>query len=176
MSRLARNPIVVPQGMTVVLENNQLVLTHKQKSATYTLPLEIAVVVEDQLMRCVVQVTTKRSAAMLGTTHMNIANLVKGLDVGFVIDLQLVGIGYGVVLDGQQLVFTLGKSHQDRYPIPEDVAIQVVDKTNLKISGIDKGRVGDVADEIVRLRVPDSYKNKGVRYKLRTYINKEVKK
>ena len=176
MSRKARNPITIPAGMHIVLDGKILTLTLADKVSCYTLPQEISLDITENSIKCNIAIDNKNTAAMLGTTHVNIENLVKGLHQGFVTDLQLVGIGYGVVLEGQELVFTLGKSHQDRFVIPDDVSIQVIDKSNIRLSGTHKGRVGEVADKIVHLRVPDSYKNKGIRYKLKTYINKEVKK
>ena len=176
MSRLARKPILIPSDVTVQLDGNLLTISRGDKLSTYQIPVEIALKIDATTIQCEVVLVNKRSAAMLGTTHVNIANLIIGLVTGFNIDLQLVGIGYSVTSDGKVLVFVLGKSHNDFYTIPNDVTIVVPDKTTIKITGINKGRVGEVADEIARFRRPDAYKGKGIRYKNREYKLKEVKK
>jgi large subunit ribosomal protein L6 len=176
MSRKGKVPIIIPAGMQVKMTDAVLSLVHGAKSAQVTIHDSVKLTIEDGQILCRPVDDTKEARSLHGTTQVIVANAVKGLSTPFVIELQLVGIGYSVVLEGEEFVFNLGKSHQDRYKAPEHIEIQVVDKSNLKIIGQDKQQVGAVANEIVRFRVPDSYKNKGVRYKGKTYINKEVKK
>lgn len=176
MSRLARKPILVSDGISVSLNDKLLHITKGSDVKEYAVPDVIDVVVENNSIQFTTSDKSKASSALLGTTHVNVANTIIGLEKGFTIELQLVGIGYGVVAEGNELVLTLGKSHLDRYTIPSDVTITIPDKTSLVIFSQNKNTVGDVADEIVRFRPPDAYKGKGIRYKNRQYKLKEVKK
>lgn len=176
MSRLARKPIIIPQGLKASYENNVLSITKGSTIKKYEVPESINLRLEDNTILCELTGGKKHERSLLGTTHVNIASIIIGLEKGFSVELQLVGIGYSVVQDGSVLVFNLGKSHQDRYEVSSDVKVSVPDKTNIVISGEDKQKVSDVADEIVNFRRPDVYKGKGVRYKNRQYKLKEVKK
>lgn len=176
MSRLARKPIQIPNDISVTLANRTLDITKGSDKTSYVVPEAISIVIENNSILFETLLTDKASAALLGTTHVNITNIFIGLQVGFTTELQLVGIGYGVVKEGNELVLTLGKSHLDRYVIPGDVTVTLPDKNNIVIFGRNKRTVGDVADEIIRFRPPDAYKGKGIRDKKRRYVTKEVKK
>lgn len=180
MSRLARKAIVIPSGMTVSYEHSCVSVKKGNKEASYHVPEAISLTIDDQGILCALPESkdrqSKEKKSLLGTTHVNIANMIHGVDQGFVVELQLVGIGYAAALNGNQLALTLGKSHQDVYEVPSDVTVVVPDKTNIVISGINKQRVYDVADHLVQFRRPDAYAGKGLRYKKRSYKFKEVKK
>jgi large subunit ribosomal protein L6 len=105
------------------------------------------------------------SRAVHGTTRALLNNMVKGVTEGFTEELEIVGIGYRAAVKGNNLELTLGYSHPVIYPIPKDVQITVEGNANIKITGIDKQRVGQVAAEIRAFREPDPYKGKGIRYK-----------
>lgn len=176
MSRLARKPLQIPEGITVSRVDNSLEITKGSDKTSYAIPDTITLTIEDNSILCKANVANKATAALLGTTQVNINNIFIGMNVGFTTELQLVGIGYGVVREGDELVLTLGKSHLDRYTIPEGINITLPDKNNIVIFGRNKHAVGDVADEIIRFRPPDAYKGKGIRDKKRRYVTKEVKK
>ena len=177
-SRIGRKPIPVPAGVSVTIEEQRVALKGAKGAAE--LQLHPWVVVErdgDALqvaLRSSVQDGKRR--AMTGTMRALLNNMVTGVTQGFERRLQLVGVGYKAQAQGKVLNLSLGFSHPVEFKIPEDITIETPTQTEIKIRGVDKQRVGQVAAQIRGYRPPEPYKGKGVRYADETVILKETKK
>ena len=119
---------------------------------------------------------TKRARSMWGTSRTLVANLVTGVTKGFEENLEITGVGYRAAVQGKSLNLQLGFSHDVSYPIPEGITIATPKPTEIKITGIDKQKVGQVAAEIRGYRPPEPYKGKGVKYAGEYIFRKEGKK
>ncbi|MGH9488015.1 MAG: 50S ribosomal protein L6 [Terriglobales bacterium] len=164
MSRVGYKPIPIPAGVQIALPPGRVEATGPKGSLAVALPGGIRFQQEKTTL------TAARDgdhlAALHGLARSLVANAVRGVSLGFQKELDIVGVGYRAELKGKQaLVLSLGFSHQIEYPIPPTIAIAVDAKqTHLIVSGADRQQVGQVAAELRRLRPPDPYKNKGVRY------------
>jgi len=164
MSRIGRLPIELPSGVTATI-NGQLVTIAGPKG---TLSLTVAEPIEVTQDNGVLAVTRpndeRRSRALHGLSRTLISNMVIGVTTGFEKSLELVGTGYRVAAKGTDLEFQLGFSHPVLVPAPAGISFQVESPVKLKIQGIDKQQVGEVAANIRKIRPPEPYKGKGVRY------------
>ncbi len=166
MSRIGKKPVPIPQGVEVNIgENNHVTVKGPLGSIEYTFHPSMKIIKEDNQIKVERPSDEPFMRALHGTTRALIANMVEGVTKGFTVELELVGIGYRGQVKGKVLELQLGYSHPVIYPIPDDVKITMEGNTIIKVSGIDKQRVGQVAAEIRALRKPDPYKGKGVRYK-----------
>ena len=176
MSRIAKAAIPVAAGLAITIKDQHI--TAKGPKGTLSLDIHPAVKaeLEEGLLRVAPVVEDKASWAMAGTMRALINNLVTGASVGFQKKLQLIGVGYRAQSKGKVVNLSLGFSHPVNYPVPEGITIETPSQTELVISGCDKQQVGQVAAEIRRLRPPEPYKGKGVRYADEHVIRKEAKK
>lgn len=164
MSRVGLKPITLPSGVKVNISETSLeVQGPKGKLNTPVLP-GISFSLEDGELRCRRSNDARQQRAFHGLTRALAANAVKGVSEGFSRDLDIVGVGYRAQVEGKKVVFSLGFSHPVEYPIPEGIDIKVDKQTRVTVSGIDRQQVGQVAAEIRKLRRPDPYKQKGIRY------------
>jgi len=170
MSRLARNPISIPDDIKVSLADNIISFEGKLGKSTSTLPQGIAVDLKDNLLHF-----TGENKAMLGTVYANIKNEIIGNTKGFEKKLELVGTGYKANVSGKTLVLALGYSHDINFQIPDGISIKV-EKNLVTVNGTSKQLVGQVAAEIKSFRKPEPYKGKGVRYEGEKIYRKEGKK
>ena len=170
MSRLARNPINIPDDIKVSLANNVISFEGKLGKSSSTLPEGIAVDLKDNLLHF-----TGENKAMLGTVYANVKNEIIGNTKGFEKKLELVGTGYKANVSGKTLVLALGYSHDINFQIPDGIAIKV-EKNLVTVTGTSKQLVGQVAAEIKSFRKPEPYKGKGVRYEGEKIYRKEGKK
>ena len=170
MSRLARNPINIPEDIKVSLANNVISFEGKLGKSSSTLPEGIAVDLKDNLLHF-----TGENKAMLGTVYANIKNEIIGNTKGFEKKLELVGTGYKANVSGKTLVLALGYSHDINFQIPDGITIKV-EKNLVTVTGTSKQLVGQVAAEIKSFRKPEPYKGKGVRYEGEKIYRKEGKK
>ena len=164
MSRIGKNPVTIPQGVTVEVAG-QLV-TCKGKLGTLKLPLsgDVSAAVKDGKVTVTPKDQSKRSRMQWGTTRAHINNMVAGVSKGFTKNLEIEGVGFKAAVQGQNLNLSLGFSHPILFPIPKDIKITVTENTKLSITGIDKKTVGQVAADIRGYYPPEPYKGKGVRY------------
>jgi len=176
MSRVGKYPVPIPAGVTVAIANN--VLSAKGKLGELSLPIVefVTAKVEDGKVVIAPQGTERQSRTMWGTTRSLVAGMVKGVSVGYVKSMEINGTGYKAAVQGKDLVLNLGYSHEIRYPIPEGIKITCEKPTAIKVEGIDKQRVGQVAAEIRGFRGPEPYKGKGVKYEGEAIRRKEGKK
>ena len=170
MSRLARNPINIPEDIKVSLANNVISFEGKLGKSSSTLPEGIVVDLKDNLLHF-----TGENKAMLGTVYANVKNEIIGNTKGFEKKLELVGTGYKANVSGKTLVLALGYSHDINFQIPAGISIKV-EKNLVTVNGTSKQLVGQVAAEIKSFRKPEPYKGKGVRYEGEKIYRKEGKK
>jgi large subunit ribosomal protein L6 len=176
MSRVGKYPVPLPAGVTVAIANR--VLTAKGKLGELKLPLadEVDASVENRGVVVKPRDEGKRARAMWGTTRSLVAGMVKGVSEGFSKTLEISGTGFRAAVQGKDLVMNLGFSHEVRYPVPAGIRITCEKPTVIRVEGVDKQRVGQVAAEIRAFRRPEPYKGKGVKYDNETILRKEGKK
>jgi len=165
MSRIGNSPIEIPKGTKVSIDAG--VLTAEGPKGKVSQPLfdEFAVKIEDSTITVSRPGDAGPQRAMHGLLRSLVANAVEGVSTGFSKTLDIVGVGYRAEVKGQEVHFALGYSHPVIYAIPEGIEIEVDTRANrVSVSGADKQKVGQVAAEIRRLRRPDPYKGKGVKY------------
>ena len=170
MSRLAKNPINIPEDIKVSLTDNVISFEGKLGKSSSTLPEGILVDLKDNLLHF-----TGENKAMLGTVYANVKNEIIGNTKGFEKKLELVGTGYKANVSGKTLVLALGYSHDINFQIPDGITIKV-EKNLVTVTGTSKQLVGQVAAEIKSFRKPEPYKGKGVRYEGEKIYRKEGKK
>jgi large subunit ribosomal protein L6 len=179
MSRIGKLPITVPSGVDVTIEGQQISVKGPKGTLTHTIAEPITVEREDDGTLAVRRPDDeRRSRALHGLTRSLVNNLVVGVTDGYEKKLEIHGVGYRVLLKGSDLEFSLGFSHPVKISPPEGITFTVEGPTRFSVQGIDKQRVGEVAANIRKLRKPDPYKGKGVRYsgeKIRRKVGKTGK-
>ena len=176
MSRVAKNPVVVPSDVEVAIAANDITVKGPLGSLNYSLTGDVKVVREGDSLLCTATNSSKQSDAMSGTVRALLANMVHGVSKGFERKLTLVGVGYRAQASGDTLNLALGYSHPINYTMPAGVVVTTPTQTEVVLKGADKQRVGQVAAEIRAFREPEPYKGKGVRYSDEVVIMKETKK
>ncbi len=178
LSRIARQPITMPQGVEVKASGQEVTVKGKHGSLIFNLPSCIGIAQNDNELSITVTENDGRSnvVALAGTARAILNNMVIGVSQGFEKKLQLVGVGYRAQLKGKVLGLTLGLSHPVEHKIPEGITIECPSQTEVIIKGIDKQKVGQVAAEIRSYRPPEPYKGKGIRYADERIVRKEAKK
>ena len=175
MSRVAKNPVVLPQGVSATIAAG--LITIKGAKSSLSLPLADGVSVEEKDKKLQVSYTRAEGARMrAGSTRSHLANMVTGVTKGYEKKLELVGVGFRAAVQGKTLNLTLGFSHTVNFPVPEGITIEAPSQTEVLIKGTDKQRVGQVAAEIRGIRPPEPYKGKGVKYADERISLKEGKK
>jgi large subunit ribosomal protein L6 len=176
MSRVAKNPVVMPDGIEFSQSGTTVTLKGKKGALSLDLNSEVQVAQEGNELSVKRRSNSRFASAMSGTTRALLANMVKGVSDGFEKKLELVGVGYRAAAAGKKLNLTLGFSHPVVFDVPEGITIETPSQTEVIIRGMDKQQVGHVAAEIRRFRPPEPYKGKGVRYSDERVIIKEAKK
>ncbi len=176
MSRIAKNPVTVPENVTVTIENQTVTAKGKLGELSVELDRNISVEQENGLLVVKPLNDERTTSSLWGTSRSLLQNLVTGVSDGFKKDLELRGVGYRAQLQGNTLVMQLGFSHDVRVDMPEGIKFTVPSQTEIEIHGADKQKVGQVAAEIRAFRPPEPYKGKGVRYKGEYVAMKEGKK
>ncbi len=181
MSRIGKNPVVVPEGVTVEVSGQTVKVKGKLGELSIIVHENVDVKLEngeDGKKHVVLTPRNdERSTRMLWPTFRNhVKNMVIGVSEGYSKALDIQGVGFRANLQGQELVLQLGYSHDIRYAVPQGIKVAVDKQTKIAISGIDKQKVGQVAAEIIRFRPPEPYKGKGVRYEGQQIRRKEGKK
>ncbi|WP_395110057.1 50S ribosomal protein L6 [Actinomadura sp. SCN-SB] len=164
MSRIGRLPITVPSGVDVRIEGRQVSVKGPKGELSHTVAEPISVEVEDGKVTVTRPDDVNVNRALHGLTRSLINNMVVGVTEGFRKTLEIHGVGYRVAAKGKNLEFSLGYSHPIVVEPPEGISFTVERPTQLVVEGIDKQKVGEVAANIRKLRKPDPYKGKGVRY------------
>ncbi len=176
MSRIAKQPIELPQGVEFKQEGNVVTLKGGNGSLSLELNNEVDLTQTDNILQVSPRSGSRFSTAVAGTMRALLANMVTGVTNGFERKLQLVGVGYRAQVQGKKLNLTLGFSHPVVHDVPEDVTVEAPSQTEIVVKGADKQKVGQVAAEIRSYRPPEPYKGKGIRYSDERVIMKEAKK
>jgi large subunit ribosomal protein L6 len=176
MSRVGRSPITVPGGVTVTLDDAVVTVVGPQGSLTRTLPGAITIRQEDSSLLVERPDDQRQNRALHGLSRSLVANMVTGVTAGFSKELEIVGVGYRAVAKGpSSLELALGFSHPVTVDAPEGVVFEVPTPTRIVVKGIDKEKVGQVAADVRKLRKPEPYKGKGIRYAGERVIRKAGK-
>lgn len=176
MSRIGKKAVSIPAGVKLTLEGQTVTVTGPKGTLSWTVAEEIELKNEGGELTFSPREESKRAKSMWGLSRTLIANMVHGVTVGYEQTLELVGVGYRAALKGDSLAMQLGFSHEVDIPPPAGISFAVPKQTEIKISGIDKQVVGEIAAVIRRIRPPEPYKGKGVRYSGEKVRRKEGKK
>lgn len=176
MSRIGKKAVAVPAGVTVTIDGQTVTVKGPKGQLAWTVAEEIEVKQEGAELLLTKRVDSTRAQAMWGLSRTLVSNMVTGVTQGFEQTLELVGVGYRAAMKGQALSMQLGFSHDVDVPPPAGITFATPKQTEIKISGIDKQAVGEIASKIRRLRPPEPYKGKGVRYAGEKVRRKEGKK
>ena len=176
MSRIGKKTIAVPKGVTVTLDGQTVSVKGPKGESSWTVAEEIEVSQGEEGLSLALRTDTQRGRAMWGLSRTLVDNMVVGVTSGFEKSLELVGVGYRAALKGQSLSLQLGFSHEVDIAPPAGVTFVVPKQTEIKILGSDKQAVGQIAAVIRKLRPPEPYKGKGVRYSGEKVRRKEGKK
>lgn len=176
MSRVGKNAVNVPEGVSVAIAGNAVSAKGKLGELSVTLTDDVEIKQEGNLVWVTPRNEGLVARKMWGTARNVIRNVVVGVSQGFTRSLEINGVGYRAQMQGKELVLQLGYSHDIRYPIPDEITIQCPDQTHINISGANKQQVGQIAAEIRAYRPPEPYKGKGIKYAEETVLRKEGKK
>jgi len=164
MSRIGKMPIAIPSGVEVKIEGQLVSVKGPKGSLSHNVPAPITVVVEDNSILVTRPDDERNSRSLHGLTRTLIANTIEGVTKGFSKALEIVGTGYRVTAKGSSIEFALGYSHPILVEPPSGISFQVEGNNKVTVVGIDKQAVGEVAANLRKLRKPEPYKGKGVRY------------
>ena len=176
MSRIGKQPVAIPKGVTANVEGQTVSAKGPKGSLAVALGDRVSVNMTDDGIRIEPKEETKEARALWGMSRTMVQNIVAGVTQGFEERLEINGVGYRAQVQGKSLNLALGYSHEVNYPIPEGIQVVTPKPTEIVISGIDKQKVGQVAAEIRRWRPPEPYKGKGVKYANEFIFRKEGKK
>ena len=176
MSRIGKNPVAIPDGVRVELNDQTLTVRGSNATLSLVVSNDVTATVADGSVTIAPKDESKRAQAMWGTTRALVNNMVTGIATGFTRNLEINGVGYRAAVQGSNLNLQLGYSHDIAYPIPPDVKIACERPTAITITGADRQRVGQVAAEIRAFRPPEPYKGKGIKYSDEIVRRKEGKK
>ena len=176
MSRIGKAPIAVPSGATVTIDGQTVTVKGPKGQLSWTVASEIEVKQEGGDLLLSLREDTPRARSMWGLSRTLVSNMVTGVTAGFERTLELVGVGYRAAMKGNALSLQLGFSHDVDIAPPAGVTFAVPKQTEIKISGVDKQAVGEIAAQIRKIRPPEPYKGKGVRYAGENVRRKEGKK
>ena len=176
MSRIGDRQLAIPEGVTVSIDNRLVTVKGNKGELNLTLDSKINVEVKDGTV-IVTRVNDSIPAKkMHGTTNANIKNMIEGVSKGFSKSLEIIGVGYRFNKSGNKLVIHSGKSHTDELEVPEGLTLEVEGNNKATVSGISKEKVGEFAATIRKVRKPEPYKGKGIRYVDEYVRRKEGKK
>jgi len=164
MSRIGKKPIAIPKGVTVKVDGNTVDVKGPKGQLRQPLPPGITAALEDGQLVTTKSGESRQLNAFHGLARSLVNNAVTGVTDGFKKELDIVGVGYRAELKGKQVVLALGYSHPINFDIPAGIDIAVEKQTHLTVTGVDRQLVGQVAANLRRLRKPDPYQQKGVRY------------
>ena len=176
MSRIGKKAVAIPSGVTATIDGQTVTVKGPKGQLAWTVAEEIEVKQEGGELTLAKRQDTTRAQAMWGLSRTLVNNMVVGVTQGYEQTLELVGVGYRATMKGQALSMQLGFSHDVDIKPPEGISFVVPKQTEIKVAGIDKQLVGEIAARIRRIRPPEPYKGKGVRYAGEKVRRKEGKK
>ena len=164
MSRVGKRPIPIPDGVTVQISQDLVEVKGPKGTMRQPLPPNVLVEMDEGQLRARLTRDDRTLSKFHGLGRSLVANAVTGVSEGFKKELDIVAIGYRAEVSGQRLTLSLGYSHPVLFTLPAGIKVAVDKQTHLVVSGVDRQMVGQVAADIRRLRKPDPYKQKGIRY------------
>lgn len=164
VSRIGKAPISIPAGVNLKVEGSKVIVEGPKGKLSQDLLSDIKVTVDGSLAHIVCESRELQKRAQHGLMRTLIANMVEGVTQGFVKNLEIVGVGYKVAMKGKDLDLSMGFSHPCIFKAPEGIEFAVDGTTKIAVKGIDKQLVGQVAANIRKIRLPEPYKGKGIRY------------
>jgi large subunit ribosomal protein L6 len=164
LSRIGKQPIGIPTGVEVQVDGSHVAVKGPRGSLAQTFNRDMRIVLEDGVLRVERPSDERTHRSLHGLTRTLIANMVEGVTNGFEKRLEIVGVGYRAALKGSDLEIAAGYSHPVPFPAPNGIEFEVPAPTRIVVRGIDKQQVGEVAAEIRKIRKPEPYKGKGIRY------------
>jgi len=164
MSRIGRLPVPIPSGVEVKVAGRKITVKGPKGTLDWEFSRRVDVAVDENTVRVTRQRADRESRERHGLTRALINNMVTGVTTGFVKKLEIVGVGYSARVQGNKLVMQIGFSHPVEIEIPESLTVECPDATHITVSGIEKQEVGQLAADIRRVRKPEPYKGKGIRY------------
>jgi large subunit ribosomal protein L6 len=176
MSRIAKAPITIPNGVEIKLEGNNMIVKGSKGQLSHTLSSAVSVDIAGDVLSVQWDRDNKVATAQAGTARAILNNLVSGVSTGFEKKLSLVGVGYRAQAKDNILSLSLGFSHPVDFQVPVGITVETPSQTDIIIRGSDKQQVGQVAAKIRAYRPPEPYKGKGVRYADENVARKEAKK
>ncbi len=175
MSRNGKKVIIIPKEVKVEVVDGQVLVEGPKGKLSFRLPYRISVEIKESKIFVKRASDIKTDKALHGLSRALIVNMIKGVTEGYVKELAIIGVGFKVALQGNNLNMQLGFSHPVNFPIPEGIKIETPKATQIIVSGIDKEKVGKIASEIRAIYPPEPYKGKGIRY-VGEYVKKKVGK
>jgi len=164
MSRIGNNPINIPEGVKIDINDNIITVTGKNGTQEWSMDPSIKATIDNGIMSFNRSDNSSNVKALHGTTRQIVNNMVLGVSVGFKKELEIIGVGYQASIQGKRLLLQLGYSHDIYFDLPDDIKA-TADRTSITVEGVDKQLVGSIASKIRSFRSPEPYKGKGIRYK-----------
>lgn len=175
MSRIGKQIITIPSGVTVTVNNGLVSVKGPKGEVTRLFPAAVTITVADGTVTAAVQNPDEKSERSLwGTSGAHLKNMVKGVTEGFTKDLEINGVGYRVAMQGKDLKLEVGYSHPVIFPIPAGITASV-EKNQIHLSGFDREALGNVASKLRAVKKPEPYKGKGIKYATETIRRKAGK-
>jgi large subunit ribosomal protein L6 len=164
MSRIGKQPIAVPQGVEVIVEGSRVAVKGPRGSLEQAFHPDMRIALDDGVLRVERPTDQRLHRSLHGLTRTLLSNMVHGVTTGFEKRLEIIGVGYRATLKGQDVELSVGYSHTVLYRAPEGIEFDVPAPGRIVVRGNDKQQVGEVAAEIRKIRKPEPYKGKGIRY------------
>lgn len=164
MSRIGNKPVSIPQGVTVNVDGEKVSVSGSKGSLTFEFRPEVKIRINDS--QCLVERTKEspKAKSLHGLSRTLLANMILGVSQGWNKGLELVGVGYRASVEGENLILNVGFSHPVVFPAPSGISFEVKENTKINVSGFDRQLVGETAAQIRRVKPPEPYKGKGIRY------------
>ena len=176
MSRIAKAPVIIPSGVDIKLEGNNMTVKGSKGQLSFDFNSAISVEITDNVISIQWNKDDKKATAQAGTARAIASNMVTGVSAGFEKKLTLIGVGYRAQAKENILSLSLGFSHPVEFEVPAGISVETPTQTEILVKGSDKQQVGQVAAKIRAYRPPEPYKGKGVRYAEEHVARKEAKK
>ena len=175
MSRIGRNPVVIPKDVQVEIKDGVVSVQGPKGALSRKIPGRLTAELKEDKVFINRPSKNKIDKSLQGLLRVLVANMVKGVTEGYSRQLEIVGVGFRAEVKGENLVMQLGFSHPVNFPIPKDIKMLTLKPTQIMVSGIDKEKVGEISARIRRIFPPEPYKGKGIRYS-GEYVKKKIGK
>lgn len=176
MSRIGERKLTIPENVSVTVDGSSVVVKGSKGELTLNVSPLVEVVVDGSILKTTQKTVSKQANMMQGTTNSLLKSMIEGVSNGFEKGLEAVGVGYRFNVQGKKIVVNAGYSHPVEVEIPEGLSAELISNTEITIKGIDKQKVAEFAANVRKIREPEPYKGKGIRYKGEIVRRKEGKK